>query len=87
MSVAANKLVNSTLARNRPIVDGVANGTLSERRVDAYFASMTGFEAYASTVRSQPRFQETYGVGVYIRRDPVAKNGYHVITAYPRNPD
>lgn len=55
---AANKLVNSTLARNRPIVDGVANGTLSERRVDAYFASVTGFEAYASTVRSQPRFRE-----------------------------
>jgi hypothetical protein len=61
---AANKLVNATLARNRAIVDGVANGTLSERRVDAYFGSVTGFEAYASTVRSQPRFRETYGVGV-----------------------
>lgn len=84
---AANKLVNSTLALNRPIFDGVANGTLSERRVDAYFASVTGFEAYASTVRSEPRFRETYGAGVYIRRDPVARNGYRVITAYPRNPD
>ncbi|MCC6271226.1 MAG: hypothetical protein IT190_08110 [Microbacteriaceae bacterium] len=84
---AANKLVNATLARNRAIVDGVVNGTLSERRVEAFFGSPTGIEAYASTIRSQPRIRETYGVGVYIRQDPAAERGYRVITAYPRNLD
>lgn len=84
---AANKLVNSTLARNRDIVDGVVSGTLSERRVEAFFGSPTGIEAYASTIRSQPRIRETYGVGVYIRRDPAVGRGYRVITAYPRNLD
>lgn len=84
---AANKLVNSTLARNRNIVDGVVNGTMSEQRVEALFNSPTGIEAYASTIRSQPRIRETYGVGVYIRQDPTARRGYRVITAYPRNLD
>ncbi|MGD9670852.1 MAG: RNase A-like domain-containing protein [Hyphomicrobiaceae bacterium] len=84
---AANKLVNSTLARNRAIVDGVATGILPEQRVDAFFDSPTGIEAYASTIRSQPKIRETYGVGVYIRQDPTAMRGYRVITAYPRNLD
>jgi len=84
---AADKLGSATLARNRVIVDGVVNGTLSERRVEASFGSPTGIEAYASTIRSQPRIRETYGVGVYIRRDPTARRGYRVITAYPRNLD
>ncbi|MGZ5822472.1 MAG: RNase A-like domain-containing protein [Hyphomicrobium sp.] len=84
---AANKLVNSTLARNRAIVDGVARGMLPEQRIDSFFGSVTGIEAYASTIRSQPRIRETYGVGVYIRRDPSVSRGYRVITAYPRNLD
>jgi hypothetical protein len=84
---AADKLVNATLDRNRDTVDGVRSGILDKQRVDAYFGSPTGIEAYASTIRSQPRIRETYGVGVYIRRDPSAKNGFRVITAYPRNRD
>lgn len=84
---AADKLVNATLDRNSDIVDGVRSGLLDERRVDAYFGSVTGIEAYASTIRSQPRIRETYGVGVYIRRDPSSEKGFRIITAYPRNLD
>lgn len=60
---------------------------LPEQRVDAFFGSVTGIEAYAATIRSQPHIRETYGVGVYIRRDVTASRGYRVITAYPRNLD
>jgi hypothetical protein len=84
---AADELVNATLDRNRDIVDGVRSGILDEQRVDTCFGLPTGIEAYPSTIRSQPRIRETYGVGVYIRRDPGAKNGFRVITANPRNRD
>ncbi|HMN36753.1 MAG TPA: hypothetical protein PKD49_03455 [Hyphomicrobium sp.] len=84
---AASKLVDATLARNRNIVDLVVGGTIREQRVDAYFDSLTGYEAYAPAIRSEPRIRETYGVGVYIRHDPSANNGYRVISAYPRNLD
>lgn len=84
---AASKLVDATLARNRNILDLVAAGTIREQRVDADFSSLTGYEAYAPTIRSQPRVREAYGVGVYIRHDPSARNGFRVISAYPRNMD
>lgn len=69
---AASKLVDATLARNRDIVDLVAHGTIREQRVDAYFGSLTRYEAYAPTIRSEPRVRDAYGVGVYIRHDPSA---------------
>ena len=83
--VAANKLVNATLARNRIIVDEVASGRLSNAFVTATFSSKTGIEAFRATPRSNPYLRDTFGVGVDIVHDPSAKNGFRVITAYPRN--
>ncbi|MBS0241588.1 MAG: phage portal protein [Proteobacteria bacterium] len=82
---AAGKLVDSTLAQNKTVVDAVAEGRLREVRVDAMFTSQTGFEAYAPNTRSQPTIRDTYGVGVFIRHDPDTARGYRVISAYPRN--
>lgn len=56
---AANRLVNSTLAQNQHMVDGVVSGMLPEQRVDAYFNSRTGYEAYSPNVRVQPYLRET----------------------------
>jgi hypothetical protein len=81
---AANKLVNSTLSQNPDIVDQVATGRLSATTVTARFGSVTGYEAYARTERSQPYLRETYGVEVVIRHDPIADKGYHVVTAFPK---
>jgi hypothetical protein len=82
---AASKLVNSTLAQNRTLVDLVASGRVYEVRVAARFSSPTGIEAYARNGRAQPIIRETNGVGVFIRHDPASPRGYRVITAYPRN--
>jgi HK97 family phage portal protein len=86
---AAQRLVNATLSSptNRATVDSVANGIVREVRVDETFSSLTGYEAYASTIRSQPVIRDTYSVGVYIRHDPISPRGYAVISAYPRNRD
>ncbi len=84
---AANKLVNATLMRNKTIVEAIAKGLMPEQRVEAEFGSFTGIEAYAATVRSQPRIRLTTGVGAYVRRTPNSRNGFRVISAYPRNID
>lgn len=82
---AAERLTRSTIAANSNIVAGIVAGILPEQRVDAYFDSVTGMEAYSRTVRSSPVIRVTYGVGVYVRRDPARPKGYRIITAYPRN--
>jgi HK97 family phage portal protein len=84
---AANKLVNATLAQNRALIGAIAAGAEPEQRVDADFGSLTGYEAYAPTIRSQPYIRDTTAVGVYVRRDPSSPNGIRVISAYPRNMD
>jgi hypothetical protein len=82
---AANKLVNSTIARNPDKVDKVVNGLSAKEDLDAVFGSPTGSEAYAATERSQPYIRETYGVRVVIVRDQRSEKGDRVETAFPRN--
>lgn len=82
---AANKLVNSTLARNQAIVDGVASGVIERTVVIGEFNSITGIEAVAPNARSEPYIRETYNVGVVIAHDPYASRGYRIITAFPTN--
>jgi len=82
---AANKLVNSTLAQHQARVEDVARGRKASDFLSATFGSPTGSEAFAKTLRSGPYIRPTYGVGVFIRHDPGAKNGFTVITAYPLN--
>jgi hypothetical protein len=82
---AANKLVNSTIARNPDKVDKVVNGLSGKENLDAVFGSPTGSEAYAATERSQPYIRKTYGVRVVIVRDGQSEKGYRVETAFPQN--
>ncbi|WP_292612928.1 RNase A-like domain-containing protein [Nitrobacter sp. 62-13] len=82
---AANKLVNSTVARNPDKVDKVVNGLSGRENLDAVFGSPTGTEAYAATERSQPYIRETYGVRVVIVPDRRSTKGYRVETAFPKN--
>jgi hypothetical protein len=84
---SANKLVNSTLARNRAVVDQVASGARPRANVDAEFGSVTGQEAYARNERSQPYIRETYGVRVVIVPDRRAPKRFRVETAFPTNFD
>jgi CDI toxin RNase A-like protein len=82
---AATKLVNSTLAQNRDMVDRVATGELPRTIVFAQFSSVTGIEAVIPRIHSQPYFRETYGVGVIIVHDQFSSHGYRVLTAFPNN--
>jgi hypothetical protein len=83
---AATKLVNSTLSQNQDIVDQVASGTQPVAAVFGRFSSVTGIEAVAQNIRSQPYFRETYNVGAVIVHDRSSPNGYFVLTAFPSNP-
>jgi hypothetical protein len=65
----------------------VASGAVQKDFVTAVFASPTGIEAYARNVREEPRIRDTTGVGVSIAHDPRSKNGFTVISSYPRNDD
>ncbi len=86
---AANKLINSTLAQNGNRVDAFAAGrfppSLPFMFVFADFDSPTGYEAFASNDRVQPRMRPTYGVTVLIRRTAGSEKGYHVHSAWPTN--
>jgi hypothetical protein len=81
---AANKLVNSTLARNRSTVELVASGKVTRAFIKSRFQTQTGIEAYAASERSRPYVRDTFGVGVEIRHDPHSPNSYTVVSAYPR---
>ena len=39
----------------------------------------------ARNERAQAQMRDTYGVGVIIVHDPRTRNGFRVLTAYPRN--
>jgi len=82
---SATKLVNSTLAQNRDILDRVAAGELPRTIVFAQFNSVTGVEAVIPRIHSQPYFRETYGVGVMVVHDPFSSLGYRVLSAFPSN--
>jgi Bacterial CdiA-CT RNAse A domain len=81
---SATRLVNSTLAQNRDVVDEVIRGQRGGEEVDAIFDSPTGYEAYLPRPQSVPYMRDTYGVRVVIARDPGSSRGYSVLTAFPR---
>ena len=82
---AATKLVNSTLAQNRAIIDEIASGARPHAVVFARFGSVTGIEAVAPNIRAQPYIRETHGVGVVVVHDRSSPRGYTVWTAFPSN--
>jgi hypothetical protein len=82
---AATKLVSSTLAQNQAVVDRVASGELCRAVVLSQFGSVTGTEAVMANSRSQPYFQDTYGVGVVIIHDPFSPRRYSIVSAFPSN--
>ena len=84
---AATKLVSSTLARNREIVDRVARGELDDAFITAEFGSRTGREAFRPAENSEPYLRDTNGVGVFLVHDPEESSGFTIISAYPRNPE
>ena len=84
---AAARLTNATLSANSDRVQAVARGEKPFDFVTSMFGSPTGTEAYARNVREQPTVRPTFGVGVRINYDPVSRNGFTVITSYPRNDD
>ena len=67
-------------------VDEVIRGDREGAFVTKEFASKTGIEAYRSSPdsKTQPIIRDTFSVGVFIVRDPIATAGFRVITAYPR---
>jgi hypothetical protein len=82
---SATKLINSTLAQNRDVVDRVAKGIDERAFVRSYFGSVTGQEAFLSRFHAQPYMRDTYGVGIVIVHDPRSPNGFRIQSAYPRN--
>jgi hypothetical protein len=80
---AANKLVNSTLGKNRAMVDQVAAGLRTREVVFAEFESVTGIEAVGPNIRSEVYFRQTHNVGVVVQQDPYSPRGYFVLTAFP----
>ncbi len=82
---AADKLVNSTLSANQPIVDKVASGEIKgTTSIEKDFGSITGYEAYRNNDRSQPAMRRTTAVEMWIRHDSASPNGVLVVTAYPK---
>jgi hypothetical protein len=73
------------LARNQAIVDQVASGVLADAFITAVFSTKTGVEAFLPSLNASAYLRDTYGVGVLIVHDPTARNGYRIVTAYPRN--
>jgi hypothetical protein len=84
----ANDLVNRALRSNEDKVDLVVSGKLDFAFMETRFGFVTGYEVY----RPDPYGNEfvtrkTYGVGVFIWRDPHSPRGFRVRTAYPMNFD
>jgi Bacterial CdiA-CT RNAse A domain len=84
---AAEKLVNLSISRNQDAVDRILSGTSQQEYIEEMFPSPTGREAYRKSDQSQPYMRDTYGVALWLGRDPSSPNGYIVRTAYPMNPD
>jgi hypothetical protein len=94
---AANKLVSPTLSSsktqpgevlsNREIVARVAKGDEEDYFLTLEFDSKTGREAFAPSELAEPYLRDTYGVAAFIVHDPTSKDGYTIISSYPRNPE
>jgi hypothetical protein len=84
---AGKKLMNSTLAQNKTIVDEVAAGRLDDATVFSDFGSLTAFEARAAHRGSSVHFHDTTGVRVHIFHNPRSPTGYTVRSYYPSNKD
>lgn len=82
---AANKLVNSTLARNQDKIDLVTSGRSPRETLTAEYPTITGKEAYVRNAASQAVIRETYGVVVVIVPEGRVPSGYRVETAFPAN--
>jgi hypothetical protein len=80
---AATKLVNSTISDNADKVSAVSRGERPFDILEKRFESPTGYEAYLERRNAQPYERDTYGVKVFILRDPRAPKGYQVRTAFP----
>jgi hypothetical protein len=80
---AANRLVNGTIAQNPAKIERVTSGQSPREELTGSFDSITGYEAYARTERSQPYIRDTDGVVVVIVRDRQAEKGYRVDSAFP----
>lgn len=81
---SANDFVNRSLEQNAAKVDLVASGREDAAFITSRFGYKTGREAYTGG-RLDPYMRTTYGVGIFIVRDPKNRNGYRVHSAYPRN--
>jgi Bacterial CdiA-CT RNAse A domain len=79
----ANKLVNATIAQNPGKIELVTSGRSPREELVGRFDSVTGYEAYARTERSQPYIRDTDGVMVVIIPDRRAEKGYRVDSAFP----
>jgi len=80
---AANRLVNATIAQNPAKMERMTSGQSPKEELTGRFDSITGYEAYARTERSQPYIRDTDGVMVVIVRDRQAEKGYRVDSAFP----
>ncbi len=81
---AATKLINSTLAQNRDIVNQVARGNLPRAFISSSFNSITGQEAYLARYSAQPFMRNTYGVAVVIVHDANSPKGFRIQSAFPK---
>ncbi|MEK4035631.1 hypothetical protein WOC76_05330 [Methylocystis sp. IM3] len=83
---AANKLVNSVLAENASMVAEVVEGRVRKARLNKWFTSPTGSEAFTDRPwdpGASIGFRETFGAAVVVFRNPNVTKGYSIITAFP----
>lgn len=81
---SATDFVDRTLEQNASEVDLVASGKQANAFMKSRFGYKTGREAYTAG-SLEPYMRNTYGVGVFMIRDPGSGKGYRLHTAYPRN--
>ena len=75
--------MNATIAQNLGKIELVTSGRSPREELVGRFDSVTGYEAYARTERSQPYIRDTDGVMVVIIPDRRAEKGYRVDSAFP----
>lgn len=91
---SANKLVNSTLSTYpEQISKFLADDSLNQIGLWKFFSSRTGIEAYipgkiyagmnGKPPVSEARIRDTWGVIVWLRKDPASPRGWRIQTAFP----
>ncbi len=81
---AANKLVNATISDNKGLFAlFLLNPDQTHLFITSRFPNATGREAYAKTLFSSFDIRPTYGVAVYLLKDPTSAFGSRVHTAFP----